>query len=188
MVAKTKTTRKKSTEVNYDEDNAASERFFGDQVNAVVAKGTPWHRRWTTPQGFTRTAVYSSCTKDGETFTFERSYYFVLNPLPPPVLSVQAFPGCCGIQIITNFGNTPTGGSNPGMTPEIAGKWLDLHLPRKNYVGVLMAALNSDQVEAGFEKILLEKGFEKQCNAWYHPGHGKDISTYAYHCNKPKSK
>lgn len=169
-------------------DGRGVKEFYGERDVHKAAVGAIWNPTWAAPEGYILKTVYAEkMMRDGKVYRLRDGYYTVLTEAPPPKLHIHEFPICCGIKIITNFGNSGAGGGNAYMTP----KYADLSLKEyintyKNSVGLLMVALNNRQVEAGYEKVLLDNNFEVTNSATYHPGHGHYITTYTYSCGKKK--
>lgn len=179
--------------VHWDYTNCKfAKKFYGPKPSAAalaeIKVGDKWLRPvWgDPPAGFRIKTIYAggAIEKDGEYYQFLDGAYFVLEKAPLPKLTVQSFPTCCGLRVITNFGNTNTGGSNPGMTAEAADASLkEIVAFNKNSIAGLLIAINNQQV-AIYDKVIKKHGFSVVSDAVYHPGHGNRITTYFLAMNK----
>jgi hypothetical protein len=82
-------------------------------------------------------------------------------------LFTQAFPSCCGMQVITNFSNT-------GKAADIK-KGIKEH-DKNAHCGMHLIVLNPGQIKA-FEPTVLECGYEIIKN-FRNPNHGHNITLY----------
>jgi len=103
-------------------------------------------------------------------------------------LSLGAFPGCCGIHIVQNFGHTPTnpGGGEP--TKEEVEKALDYYEAENFHSkGLVLIALNTAQKKV-FAKTMEKYEFEPVVENFYHPGHRSKITLYARKTHDSENK
>lgn len=83
------------------------------------------------------------------------------------------FPSCCGIHILSQFGNTITARETRGFTNEQIDRFLKEQI-RQNYGNqALMAVLNSDQHKKMI-KVFNKNGF-RQIKRFYYQGHDRDL-------------
>jgi len=198
MKYKSKTTKAVSYDLNINayEDNEDAKKFFGTHAEAVkkAKVGLPWSANWNPPEGYMMQVCYVSGpdrtwvdAETGRLIRFANGYFYILQKAPPPELSVNAFPDCCGIKVISRFHHTNTGGVNHGMNVEHADRSIKKTISLyKHRVAILMVALNDDQRKI-YHKTLLDNGFKVLNDSIHHPGHGHTITTYSYEYGK-KSK
>lgn len=165
--------------VPWQHDSPVLYEFYGRTPPTELKVGIPWHPLWRAPVDYTVTAKYTSdVLSNGKHYRFYDGYYYVLQAIPPPKLIVQAFPTCCGLCVVTNFGKTATGGSNVNMNAEHADKSLKeiIELNNRKVAG-LIVAINHEQVRV-YDEVLKKNGFKIVFDKVYHPGHGNYITTY----------
>jgi hypothetical protein len=99
-------------------------------------------------------------------------------------LDREPMPACCGIEVVSNFGNTETdenfGDHNPTVKVVEASLKKMIKQRREAHFGAsaIQVNLNSDQVEK-FHKLMLRLGF-LPLHTFYHAGHGKEITIYLW--------
>lgn len=103
------------------------------------------------------------------------------------------FPVCCGAKIITDFGFTNNFHSGDGPTQSMSkaqGEAIQDYLKRHitgSHTGMTVIMLNSAQVKAGVEKLVLDAGWELATDAAFYPGHGRYLTLYVYY-HHPKER
>jgi hypothetical protein len=107
-------------------------------------------------------------------------------------MRTHAFPVCCGAQIITDFGftnNFHTGDGPTQTMSQAAKEAISTYLKdyiRGSYTGMTVIMLNSAQVKAGVEKLVLDAGWELVTDGAYYPGHGRHLTLYVYYHHPDK--
>jgi len=97
------------------------------------------------------------------------------------------FPHCCGAQIITEFGftnNYHTGDGPDQVMTEASKQSISTYLKDhilNSYTGMTVIMLNSAQVKAGVEKLVLDAGWERVTDDAYYPGHGRFLTLYVHY-------
>lgn len=87
-------------------------------------------------------------------------------------MKVSDFPFCCGIKLLTNFGNTNTAMDSTAYSKKDVEEWLD----NRDYYkrNLKMIAINSDQVKKLGLRIFKKRGF-KLVHKFHYSGHGNNI-------------
>ena len=83
-------------------------------------------------------------------------------------MEATEFPKCCGLEILTDFGNTDTALNKTAYTD----KEVENFLKTRPYLTTIVA-LNSDQYNK-LKKVFWKNGY-KQISKFHHTGHGKNI-------------
>lgn len=89
-----------------------------------------------------------------------------------------AFPQCCGISVVSNFGGTPTG-SRDDEANEAEVKREIARIRRETATGLHLIALNEQQ-EKKFSKWIINEGYIKWGEKFYHGGHGNWLQLYGW--------
>lgn len=92
-------------------------------------------------------------------------------------LRLNAFPTCCAINVISNFGYSST--ALDKYSPDI--KDIEEHLDQlieQAGVGLLLVALDKKQ-KAKYADLMKEKEFRILVEDFYHPGHNSWVNLYA---------
>lgn len=101
-------------------------------------------------------------------------------------LTVNAFPQCCGIKIITGFGKTAnTLVSNTDEVKKVEEELTKIVAKQKatakadeyDAVGLLMITLNHEQI-AIYQEMMIRVGFVEVVTPFYHPAHESRIAVY----------
>lgn len=93
----------------------------------------------------------------------------------------EDFPNCCGISILSGFGNTTTSFCEDKTNKEIE-KYI-LRDRESNYGGkIQMIVLNEVQLNKMGRKLFLNLGFRIRCIGLY-SGHGNKLYTLFYNIN-----
>lgn len=88
----------------------------------------------------------------------------------------QAFPSCCGINIISGFGKTDTATvKNSASIKEVEAEVKEKE--KNTGVGLLLIALNEDQIDV-YAKMMKRLGYAPLVEEFMHYGHGNTITLY----------
>lgn len=97
-------------------------------------------------------------------------------------IRINPFPDCCGIKVISGFGKTNMtlvhNNERISETKAQVQKLVAEYSKGFYSVGLILVALNNDQVPL-FHDDLIEEKFRVCQETFYHPGHGKYITLYS---------
>lgn len=89
----------------------------------------------------------------------------------------REFPTCCGINLLTEFGNTSTAINDTNYTVEQVDAFLKKHNTPYNKA-LNMIVLNNEQREK-LKKVLYDNGYRlTRLKGYYHPAHQTEIFIY----------
>ena len=100
-------------------------------------------------------------------------------------MKTQDFPNCCGIELLSQFGNTYTTIDTTPYTKEqvadyiINNRKIDYGLNR-----LQMIILNDDQINKLTKQLFIDLNF-KIIELGRYPGHGSDLYMLIYNPNEP---
>lgn len=85
------------------------------------------------------------------------------------------FPQCCGIKLLTDFGNTPHARDENKYTPDQADKFIKTAINNARFenLSMVMITLNNDQMKV-FKSVIKENGFKTVCKN-FHENHNSTI-------------
>lgn len=100
-------------------------------------------------------------------------------------MKLQAFPNCCGINLLSSFGNTKTAHDTTAYTKEEVKTFI---LDNRKYSqSIQLIVLNEQQLKTLTRKLFKDLKF-KISRPMYYPGHGNNLFILTYNPNGSKPK